>query len=156
MPTQSAQIKPIDFLKNIDNEAKREKYPNVPDHALPRSRHKNSDKTNSITAAVMDYIKFMGGHPSRINTQGQWDEKLGRWRKSNSTDGVADVVACFRGRYVAVEVKAGKDTVNEKQKLWRQRLTQAGGYYFVARDFASFFNWFNQEFDINPEHFFCP
>lgn len=144
------QTNEIARLRQMDEAAKREKHPAVPPHALPKSRHTGSGNANRITDAVMDYIGYMGGHASRINTQGQWDEKLGKWRKSGSTGGVSDVLACFRGRSVAVEVKAGKDALREGQVVWRDRHIAAGGLYFVARDFTSFFNWFNQTFDINP------
>jgi hypothetical protein len=47
--------------------------------------------------------------------------------------GMADIIACVNGRYVAIEIKIGRDRLRPEQERERQRITEAGGLYYVIR-----------------------
>lgn len=47
--------------------------------------------------------------------------------------GVSDVLACYRGRFLGVEVKVGRDTQREGQGTFQEALERAGGLYILAR-----------------------
>ena len=48
--------------------------------------------------------------------------------------GTSDIIGTIYGYAVAIEVKAGKDTLNPDQKRFREQWLKAGGIHLVARD----------------------
>jgi hypothetical protein len=68
------------------------------------------------------------------------------WRPSGSTVGSADISATINGRSVKIEVKIGKDRQSEAQRQYQAAIEQAGGLYYIARDFSTFVAWYNQNF----------
>ena len=50
-----------------------------------------------------------------------------------STPGVPDLICCFKGRLVGIEIKAEKGIVSDYQKEFIDRINKAGGLAFVAR-----------------------
>ena len=45
----------------------------------------------------------------------------------------ADLIACFGGRYMDIEIKAGNDSMSTGQKQRRERIFKAGGFYVLVR-----------------------
>ncbi len=64
-----------------------------------------------------------------------------KWTHGNTRKGVSDIHTCIRGFHVSIEIKIGKDKMNQDQIK-----EKAGGLYFVANDFESFLNWYNHWF----------
>jgi hypothetical protein len=65
---------------------------------------------------------------------------VGRFRALDSErvikvgqDGTADILACVRGRFVAVEVKVDRDPQRDDQKIFQAAFEKAGGLYVLAR-----------------------
>jgi hypothetical protein len=56
------------------------------------------------------------------------------WGGPMGTKGVADLIGCYRGKAVAIEVKAGKDKLTEDQAAFLRRWQEAGGVALEARD----------------------
>ena len=122
-----------------------------------------TDKTsNGLTKAIIDYINFKGGLANRINTQGQVrKEKIqlafGRsidkmtYTPSMTNKGTADIHAIVKGRHLSIEIKVGRDNMSESQIKEQERVTRAGGLYFVARDMASFMNYYKEVFENKNE-----
>ena len=48
--------------------------------------------------------------------------------------GVPDIIACHKGRFVAIECKAGKGKTTALQDRELNAIADAGGYTFVARE----------------------
>jgi len=130
-------------ISDLRLEQSREKFPNIPDHARVRHTYKQSD-TNSLTQAIIDLIilKYRG-YAVRINTQGQWSEKLKMWTKSTTRKGTADIHACINGRHYSIEVKTGRDTMSDEQKQTQADLERAGGVYILARNVDDVVNGIN-------------
>lgn len=103
--------------------------------------------TNNITKAIINRILKDGGSASRINTQGQYDEKLGRWRRSGSRKGFFDIAACIKGKAVVIDVKKDDDDLGEDQIEFMQEWQAAGGYAFEARTYEDFDNWYLETFN---------
>lgn len=58
------------------------------------------------------------------------------WRAqggSYGTPGVPDLVCCYKGRWVGLEVKTHAGRVSEYQKAFKRRAEAAGGVYEVVR-----------------------
>jgi len=131
----------LQALCHMAQQAKRAQYPNVPPERIPKAKYTDKD-ANGLTRCILDYLTYSGAYAVRINTQGQYRESLGKWTQGQTRKGTADVHACFNGCHLSIEVKAGKDKMSGHQRRTQQMVEQAGGRYFVARNFTEFFNWF--------------
>jgi hypothetical protein len=49
--------------------------------------------------------------------------------------GIPDVIACYRGLFIAIEVKGDRSRFKKLQRLWQQRLVKAGALVIVARGY---------------------
>lgn len=47
--------------------------------------------------------------------------------------GASDLIACVRGRFVAAEVKVGKDRQRPEQQKFQAAIERAGGLYVLCR-----------------------
>ena len=108
------------------------------------------DSANALTQCITAFLIFSGWQAERINTMGVYREgkKIqvgentrqlkGKWTPSTSTKGSADISATIFGRSVKIEVKYGKDKQSEVQKRYQESIEQAGGTYYIAKDFDNF------------------
>jgi hypothetical protein len=113
---------------------------------LPR---KYTDKTaNGLTKMIVDWIKYNGGQAERISTTGRYIVSQKRWIKGSGTKGSADISATIKGRSVKIEVKIGKDKMSEDQHKYKEAIEKAGGIYYIAKDFDSFYEWYNKMFAV--------
>ncbi|MDR2585923.1 MAG: hypothetical protein LBC84_06880 [Prevotellaceae bacterium] len=104
------------------------------------------DDANSLTQCIKSWFECNGGQMSRINTTGVFDTRLGRYRYSGASKGVADLVGVYGGKLVAIEIKFGHDRQSEDQKRYQVEVEAAGGTYYIARDLTSFMEWFEKTF----------
>ncbi len=124
------------------------------------NKHRD-DTANGLTRCIIDYLHYKGWQAERINTTGiphdtrqQARDILGRtrtigsveWRPSGSTVGSADISATIGGCSVKIEVKIGKDRQSEAQRQYQVAIEQAGGLYYIAKDFTTFVAWYHQNF----------
>ncbi len=49
------------------------------------------------------------------------------------TPGISDIIGCYRGRMIAIELKAPKGTLSPAQEEFIRQINEAGGLAFVAR-----------------------
>jgi len=142
-------------------EMMKRKYPNVPEHAIPRMKF-TDNTTNNLTKCVVNFINYSGYQAERISNTGRYiDESrtvtdvLGQKRKIGSgkfipgtgTNGTADISATIHGRSVKIEIKFGKDRQSEVQKKYQEQIEKAGGIYVIVKDFDSFLIWYNNLLD---------
>lgn len=50
------------------------------------------------------------------------------------TNGVSDIIVCYEGLYVAIECKAGKNTLSELQKVFLEKVAAAGGLALMINE----------------------
>jgi hypothetical protein len=136
-------MKPLEILQAMDRTYKRAKYPNVPDNALPLARYTQKD-ANSITAAILAFLRLKGHYASRIQSQGQYNAKLDRWTLSMVRRGIGDIMATIEGRMIMIEVKAGKDRLSAHQVETKTAVEKSGGIYLVCKSFDDFYQWYQQ------------
>jgi hypothetical protein len=135
----------LNDLKRMHLDRNREKYPNLPPHAIPPGKYTVKD-ANGLTKCVIAWIQFHGGAAYRINSQGQFDPTLKRWRKSGTRPGLPDIIACISGRFAALEIKFGKDTQSEAQRVIEDEIQGAKGAYLIVSNLDSFVEWFRNNF----------
>ena len=68
------------------------------------------------------------------------------WRPSGTTKGSADISAIIRGQSVKIEVKIGHDRQSDAQRDYQASVEQAGGMYYIARNFTDFIAWYQRTF----------
>ena len=125
---------------------------------LPRTY---TDKTaNGLTKMIIDWINYNGGQAERINTTGRlikaktYKDVMGitktigqdKWIKGTGTLGSADISATIQGKSVKIEVKIGRDKQSDVQKQYQEAIEKAGGIYYIAKNFDTFYNWYNETF----------
>lgn len=104
---------------------------------------KPKETANAITRNIILAANVQPGCVAyRINNVGVWDAEKGVHRKGNTEKGLPDVILIYRGRFYAIEVKAGKDKMSIEQLHRKFEIERAGGVYFEARSTDSFLKWF--------------
>jgi len=105
---------------------------------------KNGGDANGLTRSILTYLSFRNWYGVRINTQGQWDDKLKIWKKSHTRKGTADIHACIHGLHVSIEIKTGNDRMRSDQHETKKLVEKAGGYYVVVSCFEDFIVFLKQ------------
>ena len=121
-------------------------------------RTKFTDRTaNGLTKAIVKWINLNGYQAERISTSGRWvdnskvvtdvlgnQKKIGsgKYIKGSGTKGSADISATIKGKSIKIEVKIGKDRQSEAQIEYQKAIERAGGIYFIAKDFDSFYEFY--------------
>lgn len=146
-------------LKQFENELfelKKAKFKDQPGLLKQTFR---DDSANGLTKCIIKFIQLRGGQAERISTTGRvvdnrqtyvdvvgFTRTMGsvEWIPSNTTKGSADIAATVKGRSVKIEVKIGKDRQSEAQKKYQSDIENAGGTYYIARDFTTFVEWYTK------------
>jgi len=93
-----------------------------------------------LETAILDWLNLIDGcFAIKINMTGIYDARRKVWRKNNNKhihNGTSDILACYRGRFCAIEVKVGYNKPSENQRLFIQRIKENGGVSFWTKDFT--------------------
>lgn len=130
-------IKP-DSVKKLENDVldqKKLKYPGQP-YLCKKSLR--DDTANGLTECLSCWCTVNGAHFQRVNTQGQWDFKLGRYRRSGSTKGVTDTMIIYKGQVFNIEIKIGRDKQSKDQIKMQESINNAGGIYIIVKSYDGF------------------
>lgn len=127
-------------LSRLGLDRKRQLHPTLSLFVLVTPKYSDKD-ANSLTKAILDYFRLNGGYAVRINTQGQYNEKIGKFTKGTTTKGTADIHACLNSIHYSIEIKIGKDSLSKYQEATQAKIEAAGGLYFVAKSYQSFHDW---------------
>lgn len=138
-PAKSRYSKP-DSVKRLEADYFEWKYRNstIPDHYRVKP-HFRDDTSNGLAKCIEVWTKVNNAFYQRQNSQGQFDPRLGRWRKSGTTAGIADVQVTHKGRVYNFEIKIGRDHQSDRQKAVENRIKSAGGHYAIVKSFDDFF-----------------
>ena len=145
---------PIQQLTELDWQIRCSESRMPPEYIV---RTKFTDNTaNSLTKAIVKWINLNGYQAERISTSGRWvdnskvvtdvlgnQKKIGsgKYIKGSGTKGSADISATIKGRSIKIEVKM-KDKQSEAQIEYQKAIERAGGIYFIAKDFTSFYEFY--------------
>jgi hypothetical protein len=105
------------------------------------------DRTaNGLTNCVYDFITHVGGYCNRVNTTGLIRKIRGemKWTAGNSNKGAFDLRFVYQGKSGDVEIKIGRDRLSEAQEKEYLKIIKAGGLALIAKDFASFVEWWKE------------
>ncbi len=144
------KAKALQELETALFEEMKAKHPTIPVHYLPAVRRE--DRTaNGLTRCIIDHIRLNGGQAERISITGRPTATPHgvKWGQSHMTKGTADISATIHGQSVKIEVKIGTDRQSEAQKKYQQQITEAGGIYYIARNFTDFAEWYKEKWNTN-------
>jgi hypothetical protein len=92
-----------------------------------RRRHDERDRQK----AIVEYLLLRGA--VLAVTDAGVAKKLGYNRTVGVPNGWPDIVACWRGRFVGIEVKSEHGRQKPHQRVMQERIEKAGGMYVLAR-----------------------
>lgn len=126
-------------LENMSQDERAKRY--FDSARMYRTNDKVKTPTNALTAQIIRFFESIGGTARRVNVQGTFDNKKGKWRPSGMRRGYEDVDGTFPieingvliGIKIACEVKLGKDVMSQDQLTRKQELETAGGIYIVCK-----------------------
>ncbi len=157
-------------LRQLAIECGRAKHPRYPNHLTFPIKAYTDKNANGLTRCIIDFIRFKCGQAERISTTGRPIDRrkivtnvIGQqhmigsieWIPGTGTKGSADISSTIQGRSVKIEVKCkatGDNYQSAGQKLYQQHIEAAGGLYYIARDFQSFYDWYFQTFEKGVNH----
>lgn len=101
-------------------------------------------------SAIIDLLKLRGAVVTRINSGSMIAKsKDDRCYRVNLADkGTSDIIALYKGVYLAIEVKFGKNTATQEQIAFLESVAEAGGVGLVAYDSG----WVEQAIDYIDRH----
>jgi hypothetical protein len=87
-----------------------------------------------VVKAILEGITVRGGKALRANSGAQVMEKPdGTTRLFRAmAKGTSDILACYKGRFLAIEAKWGKNTTSVAQDVFLEDVARAGGIALVA------------------------
>lgn len=101
---------------------------------------KINQSEKSVQSAVLQYLgtlENMGKvYYFRNNSfQGSFERSNGsRGYIRNSKQGVPDIIVCYKGKWIGLELKGTKGVQSDYQKQAEAAIKLAGGEYYIIRD----------------------
>jgi hypothetical protein len=96
------------------------------------------DRANDLTKLICAWLKMNGYFAARVNTTGTYNAKLGKFIRSGSTNGMADITSVINGKHVSIEVKVCRDRPRPDQIKVQEQIRSAGGVYIFVHSFDDF------------------
>ena len=90
-----------------------------------------------LTNKIIDFIYHQGGYAWRASSVGVYDQQRRAYRTA-AKKGVSDVLSCFKGRLVAIEIKIGADRLSAEQEGFILNINHAAGLALVVKNFEDF------------------
>lgn len=91
-----------------------------------------SDREVDIQARILAAVTARADSMFWRNNTGSLPNSSGRFVPFGCP-GSSDIIGCYRGRFVGIEVKAESGRQSDQQRRFETRLTRAGGLYVLAR-----------------------
>lgn len=136
----STGLKHLAMLELAD---KRRKHPSVPERAIVKPKFE--DRTaNGLTHSIVCCFQLHGAFATRLSSTGTFRADIQRFVPSQQRTGLPDIMAVLNGRSIFVEVKTDGDRLSDDQKEAIADLRSAGAIVLIARDYETFWTWFQQ------------
>ena len=91
-------------------------------------------KETDLVRAIVQYITWRGGMATRVNSGLQILDKGKQQQRAfrGATKGTSDILACWQGRYLAIECKMPGNHPTEEQGYFLEQVERSGGVAIVA------------------------
>lgn len=89
-----------------------------------------------IETQILGWLRWKAIFAWKVKTTATYDPRIGAYRKCHPyyLKGVSDILGIYKGKPLAIEVKAPKGRVSVEQKLFQQQFIENGGLSFVVRN----------------------
>jgi VRR-NUC domain len=77
--------------------------------------------------------KLKGYVVNFLNSRGAWIFHQSMSKKTGGRPGVPDILCCYRGRFIAIELKVRGSKLSPEQEREAERLRNSGGVFVVVR-----------------------
>lgn len=91
-------------------------------------------EANDLERYIVRALQVQKHVATRINVIGRGG------KRSTTTKGTADIIACIFGHYVEIEVKIGGDKQSDAQRAREQEVGIAKGQYWIVKNEIDFLN----------------
>lgn len=108
-------------------------FDTLPNLSPKKTRRHDED---TLQMRVMSFIKVAYPHVLAIHCPngGKRNAREGaRFKKMGVLAGTPDILLWFNGKAAAIELKAGKNNLEQTQIEWRDRFVHAGGLWALCR-----------------------
>jgi penicillin-binding protein-related factor A (putative recombinase) len=106
---------------------------------------KASNESQLVTACLQ-LLHVAGIFAWRQNNVGIYDPSRKVYRKSKTAmPGVSDLLGIYKGRFLAIECKVGKNKVSEEQSAFLLRVQKEGGVALVCYSLDDLEAWMRDE-----------
>ncbi len=112
---------------------------------MPSTNTNTNTNTNLLTQQILNFLFSRRAFAWRNNTAGIFDP-VRRIYRTSPKRGVSDILACYKGHFLAIEVKSPADRLSEDQESFLSNVASAGGHSFVVRDLDTFVEEFSRVF----------
>ena len=153
--------KALQELRELALARSRALHPLLPEAARYVKPYKDTD-ANSLTHAIIDFLRFNGHQAERINCTGRFVDNtevmtdvLGdsrtigsvKWLPTSGQKGTADISSTIKnnngiGISVKIEIKM-RDSQSAFQKEYQRQVEAAGGLYWICHNFNEFIALYN-------------
>lgn len=99
----------------------------------------------TLTNEIIGFLYGKGAYAWRASSTGIFDSRRGGYRTAPKK-GVSDILACYKGRLIAIEVKIGKDRLSPEQEGFLANIDATGGITCIARDLSTFTEWWQEKY----------
>lgn len=101
--------------------------------ATPRRHNHTPYTANDLTKLVLVAVSTSGGMAQRINS-GHIQTAYGSW-VGLAMKGTSDIIGLDKkGRYLAIEIKKGRDRMTKFQLSFQREVEKRGGLYHIVRN----------------------
>ena len=109
-----------------------------------------AQKANELQAAIVTFLNYHGYFVWVEKTVGIYDPTKKIFRKSKTNmAGKSDIIGITpEGRFIAIEVKIGKDFLKQEQIYFLDNIKSKGGIAITVKSFDEFLNHFNNKFGL--------
>lgn len=122
---------PDNFFTLIDNDNKATAAAAKRGKTQPATKKKKKAKPEAaIQSQIVRWLIANGAVATRVNSGFMRDDNGNVFRGADA--GTADIICCWRGRYCAIECKAGNNKPTPKQQKFLNKVLNAGGIALVA------------------------
>lgn len=138
----------------MDKLHRESKSPSIPPNYIVGTKFVEKS-ANDVERAIERFASIVGFLAERTKTQGRKmsavhkETTMGRVQvskekfvTSTGRKGSSDMKVVLDGRFIAVEIKFGKDTQKADQKKYQADVERNGGIYLIIHTFEEFLIWY--------------
>lgn len=123
----------------------KQRYPSAYAHSgFIKTTFPKTATSNGLTQFVIKFLTYSGYYANRISSTGRLIDtgvkqpsgiilQSKKWIRGNTQRGTADIHAIIEGRHVSIEIKIGRDQMSVFQDEEKEKVTKAGGVYWIVK-----------------------